>query len=88
MGEVDHIRSEPSGRPHVYFKSHKVSDIAKALFCLGQPEELKMYEPAPYLECLESLAAVSLELFRDLRQYVVNCLCSVVYGFGNIDSHE
>ena len=88
MGEVDHIRSESSGRPHVHFQTYKVTNVTKALSRLGQPEEFEMYKPSFYLELLQSFTAVSLKLLRNLRQYVVDCLCPVVYCFGYIDAHE
>ena len=88
MGEIDHVRSEASGRSHVYFKSYKITNITKTLFCLGQPEELEMDEPAFHLEFLQRLTSVTAELFRNLRQHIIDCFRSVVYCVCNIDTHE
>ena len=88
MGEVDHIRSETSRRPHVYFKSHKITDLAKAFPGFSQPEKFKVYEPVFYFELFQCSAPVSPELLRDFRQNIVYGLCPVVYCVGNVDAHE
>ena len=71
MGEVDHIRSEASGWPHIYLKSYEITDFAETGFGLGQAEEFHVDKAAPDAEGLDRGAAHTAQGFRHFSRHMV-----------------